>query len=52
MIFGIPEDHISTGVHQTLGPCDVMDNDISGHERQVYLCRYGTEYFLFQNRNI
>ena len=38
MVVGIPEAHISTGVHQTVGPCDVMDKDISGHERQVYLC--------------
>ena len=39
MVLGSPEDHISTGVHQTVGPCDVFDKDISGHERQVYLCR-------------
>jgi len=39
MVYGVPEDHVSTGVHQTVGPCDVMDKDISGHERQVYLCR-------------
>ena len=39
MVLGSPEDHISAGVHQTVGPCDVFDKDISGHERQVYLCR-------------
>ena len=39
MVVGSPEDHVSTGVHQTVGACDVFDKDISGHERQVYLCR-------------
>merc|ERR1712038_1677874 len=24
MALGTPESHISTGVHQTIGPCDVM----------------------------
>ena len=43
MVMGVPEAHISTGVHQTLGPCDVFDKDISGHERQVYLCRFENE---------
>jgi len=48
MVLGSPEDHISTGVHQTVGPCDVFDKDISGHERQVYLCReHYTEDFSF-----
>jgi len=48
MVVGVPQDHISTGVHQTVGPCDVMDKDISGHERQVYLCRENyNEDFVF-----
>ena len=24
---------------QTVGPCDVKDIDLAGHERQVYLCK-------------
>lgn len=49
MVYGVPEDHISTGVHQTYGPCDVFDKDISGHERQVYLCRESySEDFSFE----
>ena len=27
-------------VFQTLGPCDVKDIDLAGHERQVYLCKH------------
>ena len=38
MILGVPENHISTGVHQTIGDCGVKALDLSGHERQVYLC--------------
>merc|ERR1712179_410595 len=36
MILGKPEAHISSGVHQTIGPCDVTAKDISGFERQVF----------------
>merc|ERR1719277_1416271 len=49
MVVGVPQDHISTGVHQTVGPCDVRDTDISGHERQVYLCKENyNEDFTFE----
>ena len=51
MVVGVPEAHISTGVHQTLGPCDVFDKDISGHERQVYLCRYENNTIIQVNQN-
>ena len=39
MMIGKPEDHSSTGVHQEVGDCSVKGIDISGHERQVYLCK-------------
>ena len=35
MLLGVPESHVSTGVHQTVGPCNVTDIDLAGHERQV-----------------
>ena len=35
MIFGVPEHHMSTGVHQVVGECDVYDTDMTGHKRQV-----------------
>ena len=38
MAVGQPEKHISIGIHQTVGPCDVIDYDLSGHPRQLYLC--------------
>lgn len=38
MAFANPEAHLSTGVHQTIGPCDVMERDLAGQLRQVYLC--------------
>ena len=34
-----PAQHINTGVHQEIGDCSVRDADLSGHMRQVYLCR-------------
>lgn len=33
-----PATHISTGVHQTYGPCDVEARDIAGFTRRVYVC--------------
>ena len=39
MVYGVPESHISTGVHQETGDCTVHAKDISGHLRQVYLCK-------------
>ena len=39
MVYGVPENHVSTGVHQETGDCSVHANDISGHLRQVYLCK-------------
>ena len=38
MLIGVPENHVSTGVHQTVGPCNVTDLDLAGHERQVGSC--------------
>ena len=35
MIVGVPENHMSTGVHQVVGDCDVYDTDMAGHKRQV-----------------
>ena len=43
MVVGVPETHVSTGVHQELGPCHVKALDMSGQERQVYLCRESFE---------
>ena len=37
MVVGAPEAHVSAGVHQTVGPCNVTDIDLAGHERQVIL---------------
>lgn len=33
-----PEVHVSTGVHQLPGPCDVRDEDITGTARRRFLC--------------
>ena len=33
-----PASHMSTGVHQEIGDCNVRAADLSGHMRQVYLC--------------
>ncbi|MHC4836899.1 MAG: DUF7802 domain-containing protein [Planctomycetota bacterium] len=33
-----PATHVSTGVHQTYGPCDVEARDIAGFTRRVYVC--------------
>lgn len=33
-----PATHVSTGVHQTYGPCGVEARDIAGHVRHEYLC--------------
>ncbi len=38
MAVGVPEAHVTTGVHQTVGPCNVTALDLAGLERQVYLC--------------
>ena len=35
MVVGVPENHMSTGVHQVVGECDVYDTDMAGHKRQV-----------------
>ena len=35
MLIGVPENHVSAGVHQTVGPCNVTDVDLAGHSRQV-----------------
>ena len=38
MLFFTPETHVSTGVHQPPGACDVVETDITGATRQTYLC--------------
>ena len=35
MFIAIPEHHMSSGVHQTIGSCDIYDTDLTGHKRQV-----------------
>ena len=35
MIISVPENHMSTGVHQTVGDCNEFDLDLTGHKRQV-----------------
>ncbi len=37
MVVAVPENHKSTGIHQTVGPCNIYAKDISGHDRQVNL---------------
>jgi len=38
MLGADPSNHLSTGIHQELGDCNVTAQDLSGHYRQVYLC--------------
>ena len=38
MNFFGPETHVSTGLHQPPGPCDVEDTDITGVTRKSFLC--------------
>jgi hypothetical protein len=33
-----PATHRSTSLHQTVGPCDVLEKDITGASRRKYLC--------------
>lgn len=42
-----PEKQLSTGVHQTFGPCDATDWDLLGFQRNRYICkeRYPSWYF-------
>lgn len=37
-IFGNPEKHISMGVHQTFGPCNITSQDLLGHVRRDFIC--------------
>ena len=37
MAISTPENHVSTGVHQVVGDCDIFDTDLAGHKRQVLL---------------
>ena len=37
MAISTPENHMSTGVHQIVGDCDIFDTDLAGHKRQVLL---------------
>ena len=36
MIISIPENHMSTGIHQTVGDCQEYQKDLAGHSRQVH----------------
>ena len=38
MTFFAPETHVSTGLHQVPGPCDVQDSDSTGVTRGTFLC--------------
>ena len=38
MTFFAPETHVSTGLHQVPGPCDVEESDILGGTRTKFLC--------------
>jgi hypothetical protein len=38
MTFFAPETHVSTGLHQVPGPCDVEETDITGAVRNRFLC--------------
>ncbi len=38
MTFFTPETHVSTGLHQLPGPCDVEESDILGGKRNKFLC--------------
>eukprot|EP00933_Yihiella_yeosuensis_P002740 TRINITY_DN10476_c0_g1_i1.p1 TRINITY_DN10476_c0_g1~~TRINITY_DN10476_c0_g1_i1.p1 ORF type:complete len:827 (+),score=85.73 TRINITY_DN10476_c0_g1_i1:63-2543(+) len=44
-----PETQVSTGVHQTFGPCEETDIDLMGYMRYRYICekRFPTSYFSF-----
>jgi len=33
-----PATHVSTGVHETIGPCDAASTDLSGSTRRSFLC--------------
>ena len=35
MIVSTPENHMSSGIHQTVGDCKIFQNDLAGHQRQV-----------------
>ena len=43
MFISIPENHMSTGVHQIIGDCKMYDTDLAGHQRQVSI--FKTKYF-------
>lgn len=48
MTFFTPETHVSTGLHQLPGPCDVEESDILGSTRKKFLCiNYYEEDFTF-----
>lgn len=38
MTFFAPETHVSAGLHQLPGPCDVEESDILGGTRKKFLC--------------
>ena len=40
MIVSVPENHMSTGVHQIIGDCKMYDTDLAGHQRQVSILLY------------
>ena len=38
MALARPEGHVTTGVHQTYGPCGAAATDVTGLTRNEYLC--------------
>ena len=55
MAYSTPETHMSTGVHQTVGPCNVRDTDLAGQERQVKITGQAQKFstvrkFLVENK--
>ena len=48
MFISIPENHMSTGVHQIIGDCKMYDTDLAGHQRQVCNINY-YKFFFYQS---
>ena len=48
-ICGDPEHHISTGVHQPFGDCNMKEIDVSGLHRSLYTCRDDERKYFVQH---
>lgn len=49
---GDSKDHVSTGMHQSIGPCDLTAVDYSGRTRNVHICESNMvhrDYFKFMD---